>query len=71
MEIGLKENNGKSKYALTCIYTVGYIVVCCLGILFNGEVFFMIFTPLTIMQTLIVSSLFERKSKQIENKNNF
>jgi len=68
MRLQLKENNGRSKYALTCIYTVGYIVICGLGVLFNGDVFNFIFTPLTILQTAIVSSLFERK--RVENNGN-
>ena len=63
MTIQLNESNGRSKYALTIIFTVGYIIVCTLGVLFNGAVFNYIFTPLSIIQTGIVSSLFERKRK--------
>ncbi len=61
MTIQLNELNGRSKYALTCIFTVGFIIVCILGIIFNGAVFSNVFTPLAILQGLIVSSLFERK----------
>jgi len=64
LTLQLKENNGRSKYALVCIFTIGYFAVCVFGIIFNGEVFTLIFTPLTIMQTLIVSSLFERKKSE-------
>lgn len=63
MAIILKESNGRSKYALTCIFTVGFLTVCCLGMVFNGEIFSYIFTPLAIIQTAIVSSLFERKKE--------
>ena len=61
MTIQLSESNGRSKYALTIIFTVGFIIVCILGVLFNGTVFSNVFTPLAILQGLIVSSLFERK----------
>ena len=61
MTIELKETYGRSKYALTIIFTIGFIIVCILGIMFNGVVFSNVFTPLAILQGLIVSSLFERK----------
>ncbi len=61
MTIELNKTNGRSKYALTIIFTIGFIIVCILGIIFNGVVFSNVFTPLAILQGLIVSSLFERK----------
>lgn len=65
MTIQLKQSNGRSKYALTIIFTVGFLVVCFLGVLFNGDVFSYIFTPLAILETAIVSSLFERDNKNV------
>ncbi|HEC40877.1 hypothetical protein LCGC14_0876550 [marine sediment metagenome] len=63
MTIQLNESNGRSKYALTIIFTVGFLVVCILGVLFNGTVFSYVFVPLAIIQTAIVSSLFERNKQ--------
>ena len=63
MTIQLNESNGRSKYALTIIFTVGFIIVCILGVLFNGQVFSYVFVPLAIIQTAIVSSLFEQVKK--------
>ena len=63
MTIQLKESNGRSKYALTIIFTIGFLGICMLGVLFNGEVFWYIFTPLSILETAIISSLFEKRSE--------
>lgn len=59
--VKLKESNGSAKYALTIIFSIGYIGISILGILYNGQVFLYVFPALTILETLIVKDLFERE----------
>ena len=65
--IRLKENNGNVKYAFVIIFTIGYMAVSILGILFNGQVFFYVFPVLTVIETIIVQDLFERDKRVVSN----
>ncbi|MBA7494629.1 hypothetical protein ES702_05206 [subsurface metagenome] len=63
--VHLKASNGSSKYALTIIFTIGYVSISILGILFNGEMFLYVFPAITVLETIIVKDLFERE-REIE-----
>ena len=65
--IRLKQTNGRSKYAFVIIFTVGYIAVCILGMLLNGQVFLIVFPAMTVIETIIVKDLFEREKAVVSN----
>lgn len=68
MTLNLKKNNLKVKYFLAFCITIGYILVCLFGIVFNGEVFNFVFTGYTVFEAIVIKELFENNKKVKESE---
>ena len=56
--------NGWSKFALTIIFTIGFITITVLGVLFNGAEFLQVFPAMCLIETIMVKDLFKTADKE-------